>query len=157
VKVTAIHRPDDPTSLQIYYERMTSELTTLGIEIIPILEDTIISSNYDLAWDPGMCMRPLTENILTCPIPVIGTMHGVKAYSLPLRELVNSKEEEIELLSTKEILDKQWFKFKKKISALITVSNYGKNEVISALKIRPQKVHVVYNGVDADIFYIFQV
>jgi glycosyltransferase involved in cell wall biosynthesis len=45
------------------------------------------------------------------------------------------------------------FKFAERADALVVVSNYSKKEVLEYTEIPEEKIHVVYNGVDHEIFY----
>ena len=152
MKAAAVYRPDDPVSLRIYYDSLFFELSALGVDIVPFAEDEPVPSGCDLLWDPGLCMRLLSLSVMNTDIPVVGSMHGLKAYSLPVRELVSSPEEEAELLACRNVLDGQWKRFKERIDALVTVSEYGKAEVVGAVGIDPEKVFTVYNGVDKAVF-----
>lgn len=152
MKIATINRLNDPISLKIYYQNLKSQLCNLGIEIIDIDESDQNLMEFDLVWDPGMCMRPLPNTLFSSRIPIIGSMHGVKAYSLPLDDLIVTKDEEMELVACKNTLDKQWEELKYKIAALVTVSDYAKEEIVNAVNIDPKKVFTIYNGVDTGIF-----
>ncbi|WP_461935508.1 glycosyltransferase [Nostoc sp.] len=151
--IAMVNRPDDPVSLLVYVKNMTAQLSALGAEIVPFLESEPIPPNCDLVWDPALCMRLIARVLRTASIPVVGTIHGVKAFSLPLEELVNNNAEKLELAKLQDDLIEDWKWFGNKAEAIVAVSQYSANEVIRAFDIPKTKVHTIYNAVDTSIFH----
>ena len=151
MRVAVITRPNDPLSLRLYESNMIRELSALGVEITRFQEDDPLPSNCDVLWDPGMCMRRIPTILRTSAVPVVGTMHGVKAFSLSLEELTRSSDEHYALEQLKESLKEDWQWFRAR--AITAVSEYAAKEIIQAFDLPASMVHVVRNGVDHSIFF----
>ena len=151
--VAIIHRPSDALSLRFYEQNMCRELSALGVEMTLIEEDGAPPDSCDILWDPGMCMRRVPRMLAETDIPVIGTIHGVKAFALEADELVTDPAERIALLTLKADLVEDWNWFRHSAKAIVAVSNYTKNEVIHAFGLPPNLVNVIYHGVDRNIFH----
>ena len=150
--VAIIHRPSDPLSLRFYEQNMCRELSALGIEMTLIEENEAPPDSCDILWDPGMCMRRIPRMLAETNVPVIGTMHGVKAFSLEASELVSGLAERDALLSLKAALAEDWRWFRDKVKTVVAVSKYASDEMIQAFGLPDDLVRVVYNGVDRNIF-----
>jgi glycosyltransferase involved in cell wall biosynthesis len=131
---------------------MIRELSALGVEITRFQEDDPSPSNCDVLWDPGMCMRRIPTILRTSAVPVVGTMHGVKAFSLSLEELTRSSDEHYALEQLKESVKEDWQWFRERARAITAVSEYAAKEIIQAFDLPASMVHVVRNGVDHSIF-----
>lgn len=154
MRIAILTRPKDPCSLNIYYDNMIGELSDLGVEIIPFLESNQIPLGCDLIWEPALAMRRISKIFKNSYAPIVGTMHGVKAFSLPIRELTNGLIDELYLRWLKKALIHDWDWFKKKVSAIISVSRYSAEEVINAFDLSPNIVHSVYHGINHNVFNI---
>lgn len=151
--VAIIHRPNDPLSLQVYEQSMCRELSALDVEMTPIEENGAPPDSCDILWDPGMCMRRVPHMLADTNIPVIGTMHGVKAFSLEASELVTDLTERNALLSLKADLTEDWGWFRHRVKSVISVSNYARDEVIKAFGLPGNLVTVIYHGVNRCFFH----
>ena len=148
-------RPGEPISLNIYRKKILVELFSFGINIKAISDHKQIPAKYDgydVLWEPGLCMRRLPGMLKQCRIPIIGTMHGVKAFSLPVNELTRDLDEQAEIIRLKHQLSMEWAWFKKKVSAVVAVSNYAAIEVANAFDIPRDKIYTIHNGIDHNIF-----
>ena len=152
MRVAVISRPGEPISLNIYREKILSELLSLGIIINEFSDNEEIPEIFELLWDPGLCMRELPCILKKCKIPIVGTMHGVKAFSLPVNELTYDPSEQKDLVNLKQQLILEWTWFKKKVSAVVAVSRYAALEVLNAFDLSYEKIHMIYNGIDHNIF-----
>lgn len=150
--VAVLTRQNDPLSLRLYERNMTRELSALGVEVIGIQEKDPVPNNCDMLWDPGMCMRRIPAVLTTNVVPVVGTMHGVKAFTLPLDELVGSPGERFALERLKEEVNEDWKWFRTHAHAITAVSRYAAREIIRAFSLPVSIVHLVPNGVDHKIF-----
>lgn len=152
MKIAFITRPDDPVSLRVYAANMTRHISALGADIALIEESGPIPATCDLVWDPGLCMRRVPSILATSTAPVVVTIHGVKAFSLPLDEIAYESEDQRSLVELKATLSMDWQWLRKMTSAVIAVSRYAAEEAKTAFNLASEIVHVVYNGVDIDIF-----
>lgn len=152
MQVAIIVRPNDSASLRHYASNITREICSMGVEVFPIQEDELIPTECDLVWDPAMCMRRIPYILKNCQIPIIGTMHGIKAFSMPIEELTTNAKERRNLLQLKKELIDDWNWFRSRVDAIIAVSDFCKKELIDAFKINPDKVHTIHHGNDRIIF-----
>lgn len=147
MKIAIVTRQGDPISLQIYQKNIIQELTLAGYEIIKISPKGPIPSECDLVWDPGLGMRRIPEIFKKSQVPIVVTVHGVRAFSVSENEL-SSYDKQL-----KPLLIYDWNWFKNKVAAIITVSNYGANEVSRAFDIPINIIHPIYHGVNHNIFH----
>ena len=154
MQIAVLTRPDEPISLDLYRKNITSELSLLGVESIEFSEFEPIPTRCDLLWEPGLCMRQLPGILKESSIPIVGTMHGVKAFSLPIFELADNLNEQNDLVNLKQKMIKEWSLFKNKVSVVIAVSKYAAQEVSRAFNLPKEKVQTIYNGIDHNIFNI---
>jgi glycosyltransferase involved in cell wall biosynthesis len=153
MNVAVLLRRSEPVSLQIYATNMMRELGSIGVEISPFFEGEMMPSGCDILWDPAMCMRRIPHLLRTCGLPVVGTMHGLKAFSLPLQELTTNSVEHDELMRLKEDLDSDWEWFRNRFSAIAAVSAYARRELVNTFALPPEKVYVVHLGINREIFF----
>lgn len=152
MQIAVLTRPDEPISLDLYRKNITSELSLLGVESIEFSESEPIPTRCDLLWEPGLCMRQFPETLKESSIPIVGTMHGVKAFSLPIFELTDNLNEQNDLANLKQKMIQEWSWFKNKASAIVAVSKYAAEEISKAVDLPEGKVHTIYNGIDHNIF-----
>lgn len=152
MKITVIDRPDDPCSLRIYVTNVLAELEDATLNVSRIPSAGPYPCNCDLVWEPALAMRRLPSMLRQCRCPVVGTMHGVKAFALPISELENTSIRRIGLLILRQLLSYDWRWFKSKVAAVIAVSEYCASETISAFSLDPRKVRVIPHGVDRRCF-----
>lgn len=152
MNVAVLTRSGEPCSHRVYLKNMVHELTALDVEIISFLEAGPIPPGSDLVWDPGLCMRRNPEILKTSPVPIVGTVHGVKAFSLPIWELTTGWPDWWQLFKLKRALVRDWKWVKKKTLAVVAVSEYGAAEVARAFRLPHSMVHPIYHGTDHRIF-----
>lgn len=152
MQIAVLTRTNEPISLDIYRNSITLELSLLGVEIIEISESGPIPTKCDLLWEPGLCMRLLSKILKESNIPIVGTMHGVKAFSLPITELTYTLDEQNDLAILKQEMTKEWSWFKNKVNAVVAVSDYAAQEVSTAFNLPNEKVYSIYNGIDHNVF-----
>ncbi|MDH3327719.1 MAG: glycosyltransferase family 4 protein [Desulfobulbaceae bacterium] len=154
MKIAVFWREQECFSLKIYREKIVSELVLKGVEIVYFSGNDSIPLQCDIVWDPGLGMRRVPRIFKKTEKPVICTVHGLRAFSLPLSEIARNMRESISTTLEKTSLKSDWSWFKKKVSAVITVSMYGKEEIVRAFAIQRDKVFPIYHGVDHNIFYV---
>jgi len=153
MKIAVLSRRKEPFSLRIYLENILKELKALGVEILPFTEDDTIPAQCDLLWEPGLAgsraPHPIFKNILK---PLVATVHGAGPFSLKWKEIYPSL-----LAALRGQLDKQralaaWSWFRKKVSAVIAVSEFGAQEVSRVFNFPRDIVYSIYHGVDHETF-----
>lgn len=147
MRIAIVTRPKDPISLRVYQQNIISELKKVGVTFINIPQNGKIPTGCDLVWDPGLGMRRVPEVLTGSKLPVVVTVHGVRVFYFPEKDL-NYREKRV-----KQMLTNDWKSFKNQASAIITVSNYGAEEVCSAFDISSNKVYPIYHGVNQQIFH----
>jgi glycosyltransferase involved in cell wall biosynthesis len=152
LKLAVLHRPEDPLSLVLYRDHVVRELGALGLDVRRFAQEEPVPADCDLAWEPGLGMRGISGAFRRCPQPVVGTVHGLRAFSLPARELVQGLGARWELHRTKRKLRRSWQWFGQRAAAVIAVSRYGRDEVERAFRLPPGRVHVIHHGVDHATF-----
>lgn len=115
-------------------KRMTSPWLSIGEQLeLPMVLKKL---SPDLFHSPSFCMS------WTCPVPYLMTLHD-------MNHLAFKKEQKISSLLYYKIILKQAVKKARKI---ITVSQFSKKEILKFFDIFPDKIKVIYNGVDASFF-----
>jgi len=154
VKLAVFFRQADHISLNIYRENIMQELRRMGVDIVSFTETDSLPAQYDLLWDPGLGMKRIPKILRDAKAPVIATVHGVRVFSLPMSELTRDWNEKYRLLLLKMLLIYDWQWFRKKVSAIITVSIFGANELFHAFKIPRNILHPIYHGINQAIFTV---
>jgi glycosyltransferase involved in cell wall biosynthesis len=156
MKIAVLTRRKDPFSFTIYRENIVEELSAFGIEMIPFGKTGPIPKGCDFIWDPGMAGRRAPHTIFkSIRKPLVITVHGAVASSMKWREVYKNPLNALigQLLKKRALARWRWFR--EKISAVITVSEYGAQEVSHALNIPESNIYSIYHGVDHDIFHIY--
>lgn len=151
--VAVINRPFDPLSLRIYQIQMLRSLGSRGVEVSLIEENGRPPTGCDLLWDPAMCMRPMANAFFQTDLPLVGSMHGVKGFSLPFEELTTSTAHRQELVALKALLTRQWEELGNRFAAVTAPSQYGVEEFERAFGFPSEKVYRIPHGVDHSIFH----
>lgn len=154
MKIGVLERPNDPCSLRRYLENCLAHLENNGVRVISFSESGSIPKGCDLVWEPALCMRRIPAILSICSVPIVGTMHGVKTFSLPLEELATEQEPVEELAILHMELQNDWEWFGAKVAAIIAVSNYAASEVLSAFSLDATNVYAVHLGICPKVFCI---
>jgi glycosyltransferase involved in cell wall biosynthesis len=153
VRLAVLARRQDPFSLRIYRENVARELTNLGVEVVSFTEEEYIPEGCDIAWEPGLAGNRVPHPIFkTLRIPLVATVHGAVPFTIkwyecfpdPLRALRGKLGNYRDLA--------EWWWFRKKVSAVIAVSEFGAGEVSSVFGLPQGMIHPVYHGVDHETF-----
>jgi glycosyltransferase involved in cell wall biosynthesis len=152
MKVALLNRHQEHFSLRIYRENIVQELCELGIQVAFFTESGPIPRKCDLVWDPGLGMRGIPGILRKTDFPVICTIHGLRAFYLPISELAKSLKELIYEYFMKLKVTRDWSWFYKKVSAVIAVSEFGAMEIVNAFKLPHDIIYSIHHGVDHSIF-----
>lgn len=150
--VAVLTRPADPLSLRLHAESVCRELGALGTEVSRIPETGPLPAGCDLVWEPSLCMRRIPPILASSPVPVVGTVHGVKAFSLPLDELASDAAERRTLAELAVEVAEDWAWFGERAAAVVAVSEYAAGEAIAAFGLDRGRVRVVHHGLDPEVF-----
>ncbi|KXK32769.1 MAG: glycosyl transferase family 1 [Candidatus Brocadia sinica] len=154
MKLAILTYRHEPFSHRIYRENIERELVMLGIEVFPFTDDNPIPKECDLVWEPGIAgSRSPHPSLKNTQRPVVVTVHGVGPFTMSWYEIypnllqaLRGKIQEHRTLSA-------WQWFWKKISAVITVSEFAAQEISSVFSIPRHMIYPVYHGIDHTIFY----
>ncbi|MFN3533075.1 MAG: glycosyltransferase family 4 protein [Candidatus Brocadia sp.] len=154
MKLAVLTYRHEPFSHRIYRENIERELILLGIEVLPFTEDTPVPKICELVWEPGLAgARSPHLGLKNIKQPLVVTVHGVGPFTMRWYEIypnilqaLRGKRQERKALAI-------WQHFRKKISAVITVSEFAAREISSIFNIPQHMIYPVYHGVDHDIFH----
>ncbi|MDD5456347.1 MAG: glycosyltransferase family 1 protein [Candidatus Margulisbacteria bacterium] len=133
--------PDYPVLNE--YEKIIYKPTLLFWDLKNHFKKFLLKNRVNLLFFPGQ------YNVFTINFPYVVTVHDIMYFPLRLQEIANSTG----LKKLNYILDIKWMTHKvhkqlDKARALVAVSEYTKKDIVSFLKIDPQKIQVIYNGWD---------
>lgn len=152
IRIGMLKREREAISLIHYRENLSDEFETLGVTLIPFSEDGSIPA-CDIVWDPGMGRNRLPHPLFKISnIPIVVTLHGSASFTLPWREVYSGYLEALsdKLKNLKAIREWDWLR--KKISRVITVSQYGATEAIDVYGLSSSLVIPIYHGIDHGTF-----
>lgn len=142
------------TSIKIYTEEIISHLQKLGAEIYKFSDEDKVPQNVDCYWDSrcsggGAPVRKL----MFLKQPLVITLHGVGDQFLPKNLSINSNIKWYNKYRANWRNFFSWMYFKSRVKAVITVSQYAKEEIIQFLEIDKNLITPIYHGVNKEIFY----
>ncbi len=153
MKIAVITRDKEPFSLEIYRENIIKELERLGVGVIRFSDRGHLPQNCDIYWEPGIAgSRPPHKIFKDIKKPLVVTIHGAAFSSMKMREICPNPywavRARIKILKTLY----EWRWFRKKITAVITVSEFAKNEIAGVYSIPTHIIYPIYHGVDHSVF-----
>lgn len=154
MKLAILIRHQEPFSHRIYRESIERELATFGVEVLPFPEDCPFPKACDLLWEPGLAgsrfPHPRLKNI-QCPIVV--TVHGAGPFAMRWYEIYPTFSQALrgKIYELRTLTAWRWLR--KKVSAVIAVSDFGVREVCRVFDLPPDVVHRIYHGVDHSVFH----
>jgi glycosyltransferase involved in cell wall biosynthesis len=141
------------TSVKIYVDNLRPYLEKLGVVFIEINENSNISDDIDMVWDPN-CTGAKYPNrkIYFSEKKWIVTLHGASNFSLPLHYTFSTFKQKLFGLYKNTKRRIAWFLYKNRVAHVITVSKFAKQEIIDYLHIDDSKISVIYHGYNEDLF-----
>ncbi len=150
-----IYREKETLSLKIYRDNIVKNISNYDVKLTNynLFNNKIFFKNYDILWDPGLGMRRIPFKFYNkLNVPKVCTIHGLRAFSLPYKELSNNVLELISILLLKKYINIEWKLMKRKINAIIAVSKFGAKEIEQSLMIPESKIFYIYHGVNNRLF-----
>ena len=146
-------------SFKILIQNIYAELLKNNFNV-EFFEDILnIPENIDLFWEPTVGGGYLPKlNKKYTQKPIIITIHGTGIFSISAFEQVKNYSffkiaiEFLRIYRRRFYLKNQWKKFKNDYIQIITVSNYAKSEIVKHLRIKDDKIKVIYHGINKQIF-----
>jgi glycosyltransferase involved in cell wall biosynthesis len=150
VKLAVYWRSADPTSLRLYRDIVVGRLEKLGVVCEPFTHSA--PAGCDVVWDPGLGMRPAPSVLRSVDAPLVVTVHGLRAFSLPLREVAPNWRWAASEWRAKRRVRRDWLWLGTKVARVIAVSQFGAREVVEALDLDAARVTPILHGVDHEVF-----
>lgn len=142
------------TSIKIYTEEILNQLEIKGIEIFRFTDNDTLPTAVDLYWD-SRCSgggAPVSK-LRGIKKPLVITLHGVGDKFLPSKLAVNTNIKWYNKTRTHLRNKVAWYYFKDKVSAIITVSQYAKEEIVEYFEFENNIIFPIYHGVNKELFY----
>ncbi len=153
MKLGILSRDEPVFSLRIYRQSLEQQLVALGVELISLPFEQPSFSAVDVIWDPALISARLPHpGLLHCAQPVVGTVHGLAAHTLSIREYFPDPFEGTLGQVFNQLVASEWEWFSRKVASVIAVSRFGAEEVISVFGVPREKVVPIYHGVAHDTF-----
>jgi glycosyltransferase involved in cell wall biosynthesis len=142
------------TSFKVYQANVCRHLVGRGVEFEHFGPDRCrVPENADLVWIQGAPIVDTCRVLKVARSPIITTIHGVDQFTVPLRQLTTSAWQRHRWRIKKPIQRCFWYFVRRRIAAVITVSEYCKKRVREVYGFHPEKMHRIYHGYDASVFH----
>ena len=153
MKLGVLSRRRDAFSLQGCRDNITRELASIGVEVIPFTEAGPVPAECDVIWEPSLAGNRAPHRIFKdCEKPVVATVHGAGTFSMKCTEVFPGPVKALRAWAQNVRTLAEWHWFRKKVSAVITVSEFGAQEVSRIFALPQSLVHLIYHGVDHTSF-----
>ena len=142
-----------PLSMKIYATSIMTRLEPKGFTFISFKRNEPIPEDVDIYWDPrsGGGQNPY-RFLRKIKKPLVVTVHGLALFSMPLKELYDKGKQKKQARKNKLKYKWGWRLMTRKVSKVVTVSNYSKTEVLEHLSFKNQQVVPIHNGYDSNLF-----
>lgn len=153
MKIAVLIRNRDAFSLRLYTEKVTSELATLGVEIVPFTPLGPIPKLCDLVWDPAQAGSRVPSPILKrVHKPLVVTVHGAAPFNMNWREYYPHLKAALRGALQQRLALAAWRWFRSRITAVIAVSTFGAQEVAGTFGLSQDQITPIYHGVAHETF-----
>jgi len=151
--VGVVYRPNDPFSLKLYADHVLKQLEPLGAQTVRFEPQDNIPERADLIWEPSIAgSRPPLKAFKELTIPVVVTVHGLRAFVLPWQEVQVDIYRAAKVMLAKWKARRHWSWFKHRVAAIITPSQATAREAAHVFGIREDLFHPIHHGVDHEVF-----
>ena len=107
--------------------------------------------HYDIIHD-NQCLSYGTHKIQRMGLPLVTTIHHPITYDLDIA-LANTQELGMRMLIRRwHLFLRMQTRVARRLNHITTVSESSKNDICASFKVDPEKVRVIYNGVDCNEF-----
>ncbi len=152
MRLGVLTRERDHLSLRLIREQITEYLLQAGVEIIPFSLSDRLPTDCDLIWEPGLGMRRVPSLFKGNALPLVATMSGLRAFSLPAREAAVGKRGWLREKFNKARIAYGWRWLRHQVSAVTTGSEFGADEIARVLGVSRDIVFPIYYGIDHGVF-----
>lgn len=156
MKIAVLTRKDEPFSFRNYRENVLQHLDG-DVTVFPFGLSDALPGGCDVLWDPGLGMAKIPKVMMRAAAEsegakIVGTVHGLRAFSLQASEIAVGSRERVQLAIAKYRRLREWRRFGSGVAKIIGVSEFGANEVIRAFGLPQQKVTSIHHGVDHEVY-----
>lgn len=153
MKVAVLIRQHEPFSLKIYRDNVVQELIALGVEVLSFTVTNPVPEECDLVWEPGLAGNRLPNNIFqNIKKPLVATVHGAAPFIMKWFEVYPDLLHALRGKIQKRRTLAAWLWFRKKVSAVIAVSESGAKEISTVFGFPINMIYFIHHGVDHDTF-----
>ena len=155
MKVAVLIRQHEPFSLKIYRDNVVQELIALGVEVLFFTATNPVPEECDLVWEPGLAGSRIPPPVLKNTLKrVIVTVHGAGPFSMKFHEIYPNISQALQgkMRRIRTLIAWRWLK--KKVSAVIVVSEFGAKEISTVFDLPINMIYFIHHGVDHDTFNI---
>jgi glycosyltransferase involved in cell wall biosynthesis len=156
VRIAVLTRADEPFSFRNYRENLLAHFgRDIAISTFGLADP--VPADCDLVWDPGLGMAKVPRELMRAmknglATPVVGTVHGLRVFSLPMSEFAFGVIKTLQLAIAKIRRRHEWRSFGPGLARVIGVSEFGAMETMRAFSLPPVKVTKIYYGLDHDVY-----
>ncbi len=153
MKIAVLTCKREPHSIRSYRENVVRELQEMGVVVVSFSEDMPLPGDVDLYWDPRAAGGAAPHRVLKAILkPKVVTLHGAAPFALPAKEYFPNLRSAArgKLQNIKKLYE--WRAFRGCCAAIITVSNYAKNEIEEMLGLKGEVIVPIYHGVNHSLF-----
>jgi glycosyltransferase involved in cell wall biosynthesis len=146
-------RRNEPYSMMVYREEIVTRMPEARMQAIIFNEYAPVPDTCDLIWDPSLGGNtPPMKRFRSVKTPFVATVHGASPFSMRWKDIFPSARIAF-IEKTRNLMTlRRWRWFRPMLKAVIAVSDFGKDEICRMLMIRNSSVHVIYHGLNRDIF-----
>lgn len=141
-----------PESFRVCVDNIGRELEALGVTLKRFASGDDLPTDVDCFWDPRSGGgNPPADFVLRTTQPCVVTVHGVAPMDIPF-EYASGLLGHAEVLYDNWVNRRAWSRYGGHYAAVVAVSNFGKRNIASHLKVDSQSIFVCLNGVNHDVF-----
>jgi glycosyltransferase involved in cell wall biosynthesis len=150
----AIYSPAGlPESFRVCVENLAPALEQADCDVALFDLPENVPGSADVIWDPraGGGNPPLAA-LCRHKIPLVVTVHGVAPMALPLNQYFPDRYSQLKGFLANIAKRRAWRRLAGGYAAIVAVSEYGKRNIESLLKVPERRVFCCPNGVDTRVF-----
>ncbi|MES2843981.1 MAG: glycosyltransferase family 1 protein [Pseudomonadota bacterium] len=151
----ALEKPgeDRPSSIDIYFKHIKEYMQEQGVTFTEgRYDDPDAAPGTDIVWAPGMGNRRLPKVIFQSVLPTVVTLHGLQYLTdMPMIRSQGLRQGLGHFVWRLKIRA-DWLRMRKKVTAVISVSNTLTAQIQRRLHVPSEKIHVIPHGVTEQFF-----
>src|SRR5665811_1043574 len=152
MKVGVFYPDFIPHSAGYYVEYIRAESSAAGVEYVEYSSRDRLPANVDLYWDfRSLGGNPPHRSLRQATKPVVVTVHGAAPFAMSGKDIYPTVR--LRLKSRIRNLRRLWeWRAFNDIAAIITVSEFAKDEIRRCLNLKDYPIFPIYHGVDHEVF-----